>query len=220
MNIESMNADVKIELHTSIFEILDEDDLNMFKLATKNIPKSNFTILAPVHEEDKLVNFIASGVRNNLIYIDDEKPIIWQGVTIVNMFLPHTGSIHVVVSSKKSVSFNRRAYFRVPLLCGGTVKAQDAELEKDVMLKNLSESGIAFIMKDDDYERGDVCQIRFADAATDIGISIPIVIVRKEKVDDSRFLYGAVLKYRSEPVAKLISLKQQDYLKNKKDISS
>lgn len=216
VSIESSNTEAKINLKTRIATVTAPEDQAVLQQIGKE-RKIVYTVLEPIREEEKLINFLSPNVKNSLVYIKEGKPYIWEGIGILNWRLPVLGSVHIVTSTRNAVSYNRRQHFRIWLGCDGSVKVQGDEKIRGVIVKDLSEGGVAFIVRDiTGLEKGYVCDVSFTDASSGSSFVIPSVIIRIEEMEDGRYTVGCRLKNFSEPVARFINTKQKERMKTGK----
>jgi hypothetical protein len=217
VSIEASNSDAKVNLKTAVANISDAADVERVNAIKKENPSVKFVIVDAIREQDLLINFNADGVTNSLVWILNDKPQIWSGVAIRNVKLPVYGSVHLIVSKKEAVSYNRRQNFRVFMGVEGTVKKTETDEPKSVTVKDISESGIAFLIKaENEYQKGDILHISFIAGANATNFNLAIVVIRKESLPDGRLLYGCRLKNRSELVAKLVNQRQHEQMKASK----
>ena len=216
VSIEASNSEAKVNLKTRIANITAAEDQGVLQTIGKD-RKIVFCVLEPIRESEMLINFTSPNVKNSLVYIQEGKPYIWEGVVIINWRLPVLGSVHIISSSKNAVSYNRRQHFRIWLGCDGAVRIPADDVMRSVVVKDMSEAGIAYIIRDpSDMEKGHLVEVLFSDASSGTNFTIPAVIIRIEKMDDGRYTVGCRLKNFMESVARFINSKQQERMKTGK----
>ncbi len=214
VSVEASNKEARVNLKSKVANITDAEDVAIVNAIKRDNKSVRFVILDAIREQDMLINFNAEGVTNSLVYIKDEKPLIWHGVTIKNLRLPVYGSIHIIVSEKESVSYNRRQSYRVFLGVEGAVKRTETDEPKTVTVKDLSEGGVAFVTKGkEEYQKGDILYISFQAEPNGSTFNLSLVVIRQDHMPDGRVTYGCRLKNRSELVSKFITKKQHEQMK-------
>lgn len=216
VSIEASNKEAKVNLKSKVANITDPADVAIITAIKRDNKSVRFVVLDAIREQDMLINFNAEGVTNSLVYIKDNKPLIWPGVSVKNLRLPVYGSIHIIVSERESVSYNRRQSYRVFLGVEGSVKRTETDEPKTVTVKDLSDVGIAFIAKgDSEYQRGDILYINFTEPGGN-SFNLSLVVLRRDNMPDGRITFGCRLKNRSELVSKFITQKQHEQMKGAK----
>lgn len=218
VSIEASNKEAKINLKTTVANITETADIDKINLLRKDNKSLKFVILDPIREQNLLINFNAEGVTNSLVLIKEGKPQIWAGIAIKNLKLPSYGSVHIVVSKKEAVSYNRRQNFRIFIGLEGFLRRSEMDEPKLVTVKDLSEGGVAFIERGDGekHQRGEILYLSFTTGPNGTNFSFQIVVIRSEELPDGRVLYGCRLKTRSEMLAKYINQKQQEQMKSQR----
>lgn len=216
VSVEASNKEAKINLKTTVANYTDTADVEKIEAIKADNKNVKFVVLDPIREQNFLVNFNAEGVSNSLVLIMEGKPQIWPGVSIKNIRLPVYGSVHIVVSKKEAVSYNRRQYFRVFVGAEGLIRRTELDEPKAVTVKDISEGGVAFIVRPSErqYARGEILYLNFTPPGGG-QINLSLVIVRVEEMADGRITVGCRLKNRSELVAKYVNQKQHEQMKGK-----
>jgi hypothetical protein len=165
-----------------------------------------YIVLDPVRRNDKLVNFAGGNVVNHMVaLVDGNRPFIWKNISIINMKLPVYGSVHVVLSAREGAAYNRRKSDRAEVNCEGTLRIRTTEHETvhTVTIKNLSESGIAFITGEKHgFEKGSGCLLDFQDGG--YSFHFDAVVLRIER-DGSGYTMACRNRQRSGPIASYVS---------------
>jgi hypothetical protein len=214
INIETSDGEKTLTFDTFIATPKNAADLAVLDEVKKAKPEMSYTVLDPIRREQKLMNFVSDYVISHMVAIlDGHKPYIWRNVSIVNMKLPVYGSVHIVLSQKEGVAYNRRQNPRVVLDCNGTIKIRTPEKETvyNAFVKDVSESGIAFVTKDRlGMDRGSACTVSFEDSSQMFNIE---VVVARVQPEGSHFIMGCKIRQRPTGLAKFITLKQKGKLK-------
>lgn len=217
VSVEAANNEARVNLKTTVASITDPADVEKINLIKKENKSVKFVVLDAIREQDLLINFNAEGVTNSLIVIKDGKPQRWRGVAIKNIKLPVYGSVHIIVTKKEAVSYNRRQNFRVFVGAEGLIRRTEMDEPKPATVKDISEGGVAFITRGtEQYQKGDVLYLNFIAGSGGTNFNLSVVVIRKETLQDGRTLYGCRLKNRSEVVAKYVNQKQHEQMKGSK----
>ncbi len=150
----------------------------------------------------------------NFMYKDDGKLYIWDNVRI-SLVRFDSEVYHKIDVFGDGKPHNRREAYRLYIgenmpLYINTVSGPSAI---DVLIKDLSESGVAFVTKEDlDIDRTFRLKIR----DNKYIISLSGIIVRKEELSHLKaFLYGCKFNEKNNLLPKYIARKQGDQLKSK-----
>lgn len=215
INIEASDGIKSLSFETTVAAPSDVEDVAKLEEVKKAKPNMKFTVLDPIRREEKLINFVSDYVTSNLVaIIEGNKPFIWRGVSIINLRLPKYGSVHIVLSTREAVNYNRRQNYRLTLDCEGMIKIRTAEKESifNVFVKDLSESGIGFNIKGTQgLERGSGVLIEFKDSGQEFRVDA--VVIRVQDNGNDRYTMGCKIRQRSPIIAKFINQKQKDRMK-------
>lgn len=215
INIEASDGIKTLTLDTTVASPRDAEDTAKLDEVKRAKPNMKFTVLDPIRREEKLINFVSDYVVSHMVAIvEGDKPFIWRSVTIINMRLPKYGSVHIVLSGREAVSYNRRQHYRLTLDCNGVIKirTQDKESVYSVFVKDLSESGIGFsINGTQGLERGSGCLVEFSDSGQEFRVDA--VVIRVQDMGNNRYTMGCRIRQRSAVIAKFINQKQKDRMK-------
>ena len=130
----------------------------------KSYNSANRIAINGIKKDGKILNFDAS--KNNLIVKrEGQKPLIFRDVKISNVQSKHE-TFHIVSSNKEAESFNRRESFRVSIDKPASI--QIGQNTFDCCIKDLSEKGYAFVIKDaPKLDIGSPVVIKFEDSLVD-----------------------------------------------------
>lgn len=206
-----------INLESAVASVQHQEDLDRLEKVREAKPNMKFIVLNPIRREDLLINFVSDYVASHLIAIvEGDKPFIWRNVSIVNLRLPKYGSVHILMTSREAVPYNRRQHYRVTLDCDGVVKIRTAERETilNVFVKDISEAGIGFSMKGrQGLDKGSGCIVEFRDPGSGQEIRADVVIIRVQELENERVMMGCKIRQRSAVIAKFINKKQKERMK-------
>lgn len=215
INIEASNGIKTLTLETTVASPRDQEDIAKLDEVRKAKPHMKFTVLDPIRHEEKLINFVSDYVVSHTIAIvEGNKPFIWRNTSIINLRLPKYGSVHIALSYREPLSYNRRHHYRLTLDCNGVIRIRTSDKESvySVFVKDLSEGGVGFtISGTQGLERGSGCLIEFSDSGQDFRIDL--VVVRVQDLGNGRYTMGCKIRQRTAMVAKYINQKQKERMK-------
>ncbi|MGN0481849.1 MAG: PilZ domain-containing protein [Lachnospiraceae bacterium] len=200
-----------------IFEITFGSETHEFKSKVLEI-KSDFIVANPIRAEGKVLSFSSASVPTNLVYKREEKaPIVWKQVAITVVSYKKN-TVYKIMQSMDGREMNRRGSYRLYVGVEGVVQLGSNHKAVDVLVKDISEGGFAFICSenlDDTDSRGSV-HLVFKDQDKTIGING--IIVRKIEVAPNRFLYGCIINLKTPLVAQYINQKQRERIAQQKAV--
>jgi c-di-GMP-binding flagellar brake protein YcgR len=174
---------------------------------------NNTILITPIVFNDQTVGF-NDNCRINLIVKVDGKVYLWNNVTV--KLVRYDGAIyHKVDAEGKGVPYNRREAYRMyigedmPLY----VNTANGPLALSVLVKDLSETGVAFITKEElDIDR--IVRLKIKDK--NLILNMSAVIVRKEFLPHlDSFLYGCKFNERNNKLGNYIARKQGEALRKR-----
>lgn len=199
-----------------IFEITLGSETHEFKSKVLEI-KSDFIVANPIRVEGKVLSFSSASVPTNLVYKREEKaPIVWKQVAITVVSYKKN-TVYKIMQSMDGRELNRRSSYRLYVGVEGVVQLGANHKAVDVVVKDISEGGFAFICSEnlEDIDRGTV-HLVFKDNDKNIGING--IIVRKIELGPDRFLYGCIINLKTPLVAQYINQKQRERIAQQKSV--
>lgn len=178
----------------------------------------NSVLIKPITVNEQTVGF-SEKCTINFVYILDGKIYLWEN-TIVK-YVKYEGLLfHKIELTGSGKPFNRRNYYRIyigedmPLY----INTANGPTAISVLVKDLSESGVAFITKEEfDLER--TIRLKLKDNSAIINLSG--VIVRKEFLTNlNSYLYGCKFNDKNIKLGKYIAKRQGEQLKKSNSYSS
>ena len=214
--LDASDDERRIQLKGTIANVTAEQDLALIKQVRNAYQDSFFCIADPIRDSDLLLNFESEKVSCNMIVVlEGDKPYGWNHVRIMNLRLPVYGSIHVIASKNDAASYNRRQNYRVFLGVEGTMESVADSEAKNVLVKDISVSGIGLITKTEEpYKRGDIITVNFNEKESGTDFQLKVLVVRNEEMEDGRFNIGGLVKSNSDVVARFVYSKQQKKMKS------
>jgi c-di-GMP-binding flagellar brake protein YcgR len=173
----------------------------------------NSILTAPIKVNDQTIGF-SDNCQINFLYVSEGKLYLWENV-VVKLVRYDRNIYHKIDLYGEGKQFNRREAYRMYIgedmpIYVNTVSGPTA---LSVLVKDISETGVGFITKEDlDLNR--TIRMRIKDNATLITISG--IIVRKVfQKNISAYLYGCKFNEKNEKLAKFIAKKQSEALRKK-----
>ena len=177
-------------------------------------------LLEPIRKDQKILNVQSDQVDVDIMYMrEDDKPILWKEVKMD--CIRHKHKIYYASeAANEGREYNRRGAYR--LYIGEEIHARigHSGREKIVHLKDLSNTGFAFIYKEElkDADGAFVYMTymaQYEEKVTEIALFGKIV--RTMPLDDGRFLYGCALMKKNEMIGHYINQKQMEQLAKKNE---
>lgn len=177
-------------------------------------------LLEPIRKDQKILNVQSDQVDVDIMYMrEDDKPILWKGAKMG--CIRHKHKIYYASeAANEGREYNRRGAYR--LYIGEEIHARigHSGREKIVHLKDLSNTGFAFIYKEElkDADGAFVYMTymaQYEEKVTEIALFGKIV--RTMPLDDGRFLYGCALMKKNEMIGHYINQKQMEQLAKKNE---
>ena len=177
-------------------------------------------LFEPICKNQKILNVQSDSVTVDILYLrEDEKPILWQNTAMECVRHKHK-LYYGAQAGLEGREYNRRGAYR--LYVGEEIHARIGHGGPDriVHLKDLSNTGFAFIYKEElkDAEGAFVYMTYMAEFEDDKKeLSLFGKVVRVMPLEDGRFLYGCALMKRNELIGHYINQKQMEQLAKKNE---
>lgn len=209
MNVQELpsGSQIELEIHSG------SDTLSLHSSVVK--PIQNSILIEKLDHEGKLLG-IPDNCSVNLLYVDtkDSCPYVWENVSVRPVRYKE-GIYHYIdnISAKSNAHINRRKAFRLYIGKEMILSVHDNTGLKQyrVLLKDISETGMAFVTKED-FPIKKLVHLDFIDN----GFSIPLSghIVRKTAANGSpnKTVYGCHFSSPRPLLNKYIAKKQQQKL--------
>ena len=167
----------------------------------------------------KVLGFASSsGMTVNLMLIrQDKSPIVWKNVLIETVKMD-TAIIYRISSAAHGFEMNRREAFRLFVGLGGVAQLDINRKADDVIVKDVSETGFAFVSERDDEKLvGKPVRLTFVDMGKQFALMG--IIVRRVFISEGKILYGCKISVNNASLAQYINEKQRQLLSMNKDNS-
>ena len=164
-------------------------------------------LLEPIRKDQKILNVQSDQVDVDIMYMrEDDKPILWKEVKMD--CIRHKHKIYYASeAANEGREYNRRGAYRL-------------YIGEEIHLKDLSNTGFAFIYKEElkDADGAFVYMTYMAQYEKKVTeIALFGKIVRTMPLDDGRFLYGCALMKKNEMIGHYINQKQMEQLAKKNE---
>lgn len=207
---------VDIAPETKVILELDFDGHTYeFPSMVTNVDRQNNVIYAePIRINGKVLSFSGSSVKVNLIMNrEDKSPYVWKGIGIATV-IEKKGTQYKIVASRDGFEMNRREAFRLFVGLDGVVQMGVNTKAIDVIVKDISENGFAFVSEEDKEEiLNKTIRLVFRDLSQNF--TVMGTVVRKVKISENKILYGCQLCDKDKKVEAYISEKQRQILSMK-----
>ena len=171
----------------------------------------DYILIEPVRVNGKVVNFEIGKVLIDMLLIrKDKKPFIWKRVLLKNTIYKNK-TYYKVIPTGDGFEINRRNAFRLYIEVKGVVQIGTNSVPLDVIIKDVSENGFSFVSKDN-IEKPLRSTVRLVFADINKSINLNGILVRKEKIDQSKYFYGCVLNIKNQMLSQYINDKNSEML--------
>jgi len=171
----------------------------------------DYILIEPVKVNGKVVNFEIGNVLIDMLLIrSDKKPIIWKRVLLKNTIYK-TKTYYKVVPTGDGFEINRRNAFRLYFEVKGVVQVGTNSVPIDIIVKDVSENGFSFVSKVN-IEKPLKSIVRLVLVDLNKTINLNGVLVRKEKINQTKYFYGCVLNIQNRFLSQYINEKKREML--------
>ena len=186
-------------------------------------PAEEGVLTEPIYRNDKLIGFKTKGliITVQICNLSDEKVYEFNNVEILNVKTKDGEIHHKMIAKNPGKQINRRTAVRVWLGIDGVARVGVNRTAYNVIVKDISVSGISFILhKDMGIDPGEMAHITFNDVDARTKFSLSAIIVRTAEMEDGRVLYGCRLNQESPAIAKYVTDKQREKLKASRTVGT
>ncbi|MDD6290851.1 MAG: PilZ domain-containing protein [Lachnospiraceae bacterium] len=225
MLIGNLDHDTKVTIYvtdgikavqlTSQVLYLSKTDYLVCMEKAKNLDYQSFIGIKVIKAGERIVNFSSENITCTITALKNYKPYSWDNVKIVRLTLPEQGTIHMVLSNDDRKTFNRRNEYRLFLGEEGICRFGDSNAPKNVMIKDVSCSGVGIMInKSDDIEikAGMKIEVEFSQTRKDGNRQTFMLtgkIVRYIAMNNNMEMIGCKLSGRNQELVKMIYEKQR-----------
>ena len=171
----------------------------------------DYILIEPVRVNGKVVNFEIGNVLVDMLLIRrDKKPVAWKRVLLKNVIYKNK-TYYKVIPTGDGFEINRRNAFRLSIEVKGVVQVGTNSVPMDVILKDISENGFSFVSKDIiDRPLKSIVRLVFIDLNKSLNLNG--LLVRKERINQSKYFYGCVLNIKNQFLSQYMNDKNSDML--------
>ncbi|SEW19304.1 PilZ domain-containing protein [[Clostridium] fimetarium] len=171
----------------------------------------DYILIEPVRVSGKVVNFEIGNVLVDMLLIRrDKKPVAWKRVLLKNVIYKNK-TYYKVIPTGDGFEINRRNAFRLSVEVKGVVQVGTNSVPMDVILKDISQNGFLFVSKDIiDRPLKSIVRLVFIDLNKSLNLNG--LLVRKERINQSKYFYGCVLNIKNQFLSQYMNDKNADML--------
>jgi len=177
--------------------------------------KDSTIIINPITVDDQTLGF-TENYQVNFLYIIDRKVFCWEDVK-VKLVKYDEYICHTIEVSGEGMPYNRRNSYRMyigedmPLY----INTASGTTTINVLVKDISETGVAFITKDD-LSIHRTFRLKLKDRNRNI--TLTGIIIRKDYLEHlESYLYGCKLNENNKTLGKFIAKRQMEILRKKSE---
>ena len=182
----------------------------------ETFPRKHMILASPVMKNDKIISFSGKGIMTHvLVYLPDQKPLIFQNVTIQTTKDKNDSLCYVIYCVGEGREFNRRGAFRCYIGIDTHVRIGSHKGAIEATIKDISLTGFAFATRSDEiFSENDTVHAVVNDfieeTSKNYSFHLLGTIVRHYELESGLIVYGCQFK------AKVMGLDQ--YLAEKERI--
>lgn len=217
MRIDEIPSDVMVQISVGIGGQILEFSTKVAQVYDKCI------YAEPILQNEKMIGFGAAGLVLSMIVPmpEDGKAYQFNEIKIRNIKTAEGALYHEITCKQEGTAINRRGACRVWLGETGTARIGLSRNTIDIIVKDISISGIAFVCdKDVDVPDGAIVNITFRDSVSRNRFELSAIVVRNEEMEKSRIIYGCKLNQESNVVAKFVNDKQREKLRASRQVQN
>ncbi len=179
--------------------------------ATIVMNKKDILFVEPIIHKNRVVDFDAREVRVEVVYVGaDQKPYVWKKCLIKYVKYGNK-KYHAIYSAYDGKKMNRRNTYRQHLGVSGLLQIKSTADTRLVIVKDISLTGIAFVLNDLSLHREDIGNFHLNFRDKDFGISLHIDAAAEREVDakgGKRVIAGRIQKCNVN-LSEYIAVKQK-----------
>lgn len=214
MFFAELEPETRVRLRITIEETLFEFETRVLKKHKKSM------LILPIRKDGRILNVQGENVSVDIMLSrEEDKPMIWQNTGME--CVKHKGQIFYAVPCElEGKEYNRRGDFRLFIGEEHHCKVGHGSRDRIVLLKDLSNSGFAFVYPEDiPGSDGAFVYMMYPAKLEESVVELPLLgkVVRKMPLDDGRILYGCALVKKNEMIGHYINQKQMEQLAKKSE---
>lgn len=173
--------------------------------------QKNILFIEPIMHNGLVVNFQVDQVQTDVIYVnEDGKPLVWEKCLMKSVTY-NGAKYHIIYSDKDGRRLNRRETFRQYIGIKGILQIDSTRAMKDVTVKDLSETGVAFVSDNMSLHMEDIgnFHLNFQDKDCRLSVQIEGTVVREVDVEENRRVFGATIRKANVDLSEYVAMKQK-----------
>ena len=171
-------------------------------------------LVEPIKKGKEPINFKSDIVKIDVALArEGQSPIIWKNVSITYIGYMNQ-EFHYITAFTVGFPFNRRGAFREYIGQIGTVQIGANHMAYDIIVKDISSSGFAFVTSENLDIIGQVAHLVFQDK-DHVPFNIYGQVVRKQIIHDKKIVYGCVNSSNYSSIETYIIKKQRERAQHK-----
>ena len=171
---------------------------------------NNILLVEPIRHDGTIINFESDNVHMSVIYIQEGgKPVVWENC-LVKIMPYQKKKFHAIYSNGESKRLNRRQAFRQYVGVQGTLIPEQTKQQIEVTVKDVSTSGVSFVAAPG-LKVSDIGNFHLVYEDNDLKISVQIsgTVVREEQVDESKKVFGCMVRRANINLNSYVASKQK-----------
>lgn len=187
------------------------------RVTTIAVSRNNILLCEPIldYEDNQLDLGFSQNRCNVRVAMEDKEAMVFTGVVIRTCIWQ--GEEYIVLSNARlSPKSNRREAYRQYLGLRGSSVLNGTDDFKDINIRDISVTGIAFIYSSISNEKlytvDDEVSVKFLDASINREIDLCVKIVRLSDYDNERTLYGGRILTTNCNLGNYVAIKQSQEL--------
>lgn len=177
--------------------------------------KKNFILLDPIMQGNKGISFKGEGITVDLIINQsDEKPLIFQDITILLQKKQDGMLCYLVTCEKESMVFNRRENFRCYISIPTYIQCSGSASSHDAIIRDVSYTGFSIVCSPElNIERGHLIHAllhdRIEETSANYSFNLYGLVSRSQVLPNGNVLYGCRLNGRVPGLDQYIMTKER-----------
>ncbi len=219
--IEVTDTKTSLNFTTTIITTSNEQDQKCLDLLAEKLKHVPMVLLDKIIYDEKVVNFEGDGFVCKVSATFEDKPYLWQNVRIPKITLPSGETTHLLIAIDNTEPFSQRSEYRCFLGIEGYLRIGDSRAIKNILVRDISVSGIGFIINtDSEIQPGDTVNISWYDGhysttrkeIVDTLYKVDAHVVRLIPMNNNRCLVGCLTDNNTPVIERYIATKQRERL--------
>lgn len=171
-------------------------------------------LVEPIKKDDEPINFKSQVVKIDLyLTIEGELPFVWKNVSVTYLSYMQE-EYHAIKAHSEGFQFNRRKAYREFIGRDGKLQVGSKEKAYDVLVKDISSIGFAFIASEDMNIVRQLAHLEFQDK-DGVSFNLHGQVVRKQHISENKIVYGCETTIQYGEIDIYIIKKQRERVQSK-----